>query len=797
MIRKISTLVFITCALAMASVPARAQMSDDAVIAYVKEGMASGKSQEDLMKELAVKGVTQQQAQRIKDRVEKEQSTQGVKGLAAVNQERNRNIAEGDADMELVMTVTEVVDSNKVLVYGRDIFTNENLTFAPNENIPTPPDYKLGPGDEIIVDIWGNNQTTIRQVLSPDGTINIPDVGLVSLNGMTVKEADSYLRKKLGQIYSVDGEDAKSEIKLTLGSIRSIQVNVMGEVTVPGTYFLSSLSTLYHALYRAGGVTDLGTLRNIKLVRKGKTVAEVDVYDFILNGKVQDGVTLEDGDIVIVPAYDRLVEIVGKVKRPMIYEMKEGETLADLIEYTGGFSGDAYKDNVSLVRQNGKEYQVYTVDAPEFAAFEVFDGDAVTVGAMLDRYTNKLEIKGAVYRPGIYQLGNDVETVGDLIRKADGLMGDAFTNRGIITRERDDFTFENIRFDIKAVLDGTASDVPLQKNDIVYIASIHDLNEIGTITVEGEVSAPGVFTYADNTTLEDAIMLAGGLLESSSTVKIDLYRRIKSPQSTTPPDVVGEEYTLTFKDGYVIDGEGDFILQPYDHIMVRRSPGYEEQRTVRSTGELVFPGTYAISKKEERLSDLVAKSGGLTQWAYVKGARLQRTMNPEEKTRMQSTIDVVGSAKDSINTENLDLADKYFVGIDLAAALAQPGSDADLVLREGDVLAVPEYINTVRISGNVLYPNTVTYDPSLSVKKYIEMAGGYGFRSKKNRVYIIYMNGNVAKARRGMNKVIEPGCEIVVPQKAVKEGQLQEILSVATTATSLATMMATITNIIK
>ena len=772
-------------------------MSDDAVIAYVKEGMASGKSQEDLMKELAVKGVTQQQAERIRDRVEKEQSTQGVKGLAAVNRERNRNIAEGDADMDLVMTVTEVVDSNKVLVYGRDIFTNENLTFMPNENIPTPPDYKLGPGDEIIIDIWGNNQTTIRQVLSPDGTINIPDVGLVSLNGMTVKEADSYLRKKLGQIYAVDGEDAKSEIKLTLGTIRTIQVNVMGEVAVPGTYFLSSLSTLYHALYRAGGVTDLGTLRNIKLVRKGKTIAEVDVYDFILNGKVQDSVNLEDGDIVIVPAYDKLVEIVGKVKRPMIYEMKEGETLADLIEYTGGFSGDAYKDNVNLVRQNGKEYQVYTVDAPDFAAFEVFDGDAVTVGAMLDRYTNKLEIKGAVYRPGIYQLGNGVETVGDLIRKADGLMGDAFTNRGIITRERDNLTFENIRFDIKAVLEGTAPDIPLQKNDIVYIASIHDLNEIGTITVEGEVSAPGVFTYADNTTLEDAIMLAGGLLESSSTVKIDLYRRIKSPQSTTPPDVVGEEYTLTFKDGYVIDGEGDFILQPYDHIMVRRSPGYEEQRTVRSTGELVFPGTYAISKKEERLSDLVAKSGGLTQWAYVKGARLQRTMNPEEKTRMQSTIDVVGSAKDSINTENLDLADKYFVGIDLAAALAQPGSDADLVLREGDVLAVPEYINTVRISGNVLYPNTVTYDPSLSVKKYIEMAGGYGFRSKKNRVYIIYMNGNVAKARRGMNKVIEPGCEIVVPQKAVKEGQLQEILSVATTATSLATMMATITNIIK
>ena len=774
-------------------------MSDDAVIAYVKEGMASGKSQDAMMKELAMRGVTQQQAERIRKRVEREQGTRTGVSVNPMTQERTRNVADSEEEMnveaDMAMSLSEVVDSNKVEVFGRNIFTNRGLTFAPSENIPTPQDYKLGPGDEVIIDIWGNNQATIRQTISPDGTLNIPDVGVISLNGMTVNEADSYLRKKLGQIYSVDGDDAKSEIKLTLGNIRTIQVNVMGEVLVPGTYYLSSLSNLYHALYRVGGVSDLGSLREIKLVRKGKTIAEVDVYDFILNGKAQEGITLEDGDIVIVPAYDRLVEVTGNVKRPMVYEMKDGETLADLIEYAGGFAGDAYKENISLVRQNGKEYQVYTVDAPDYAAFGLMDGDAVTIGAMLDRYSNKLEINGAVYRPGIYQLGNGVETVAQLIRKADGLKGDAFTNRGLITREREDLTLETIPFDVKAVLNGSSSDIKLQKNDIVYIASIHDLNDFGTITIEGEVARPGEFAYADNTSIEDIIMLAGGLLESASTVKIDITRRIKSPKSTTPSEVVGEAFTLTFKDGYVIDGEAGFLLQPYDHIMVRRSPGYEEQRIVRTTGELVFPGTYSLTKKEERLSDLVAKSGGLTQWAYVKGARLQRTMNGEEKTRMQSTMDVIDSAKDSINVDNLETSYTYFVGIDLTNALANPGSDADLVLREGDVLAVPEYINTVRISGNVLYPNTVTYSPNMTVGQYVDMAGGYGFKSKKSRAYIIYLNGNVAKARRYSKNVIEPGCEIVIPQKPDKEGNLQEILGVATTATSLATMIASVTNL--
>lgn len=799
MLKKLTTLFFVSCALALASVPAGAQMSDDAVIAYVKSGMASGKSQKDMAKELAARGVTQAQAERIKAKYEEEQASQTEAARVAGVQERQRRVNDGalstDAgDIDAVSM--EIANPGAKSVFGRNIFTTGGLTFAPSANLPTPVNYVLGPGDEVIIDIWGTNQATIRQTISPDGTINIPDIGMISLNGMTIKEADAFMKRKLGQIYSVDGEDAKSEIKLTLGNIRTIQVNMMGEIANPGTYYLSSLSNIYHALHRAGGVSRLGTLRDIQLIRKGKVIAHVDIYDFIRDGKMTD-IILEEGDIINVPTYNIIVDIAGNVKRPMSYELKEGETLADLVDYAAGFTGDAYTKNVRMIRKNGSEYQIFTIDEPEYAGFRLVDGDAVAVGAMLDRFENRIEIKGAVYRPGTYQLGDGISTVAQLIAKAEGLKGDAFTNRALITREREDLTLEIVPVDIKAILDGTAPDIELKKNDVLYIPSIHDLKDLGNVTVIGEVAKPGTYVYADNMTLEDAIMLAGGLLESASTVKIDVSRRIKNPTSNAPSETVGEVFTFSFKDGYVLDGEIGFVLQPYDQVMVRRSPGYETQRTVRVTGEVVFPGVYTLTKKEERISDLVAKSGGLTQWAYVKGARLLRRVIGEERTRMQSTLEILDSSRDSINIDRLDLRTNYFVGIDLEAALANPGSDADLVLREGDVLGVPEYINTVKITGNVMYPNTVTYNPNMKVKDYIVQAGGYGYRSKKSKAYIIYLNGTVERARRFSKNVVEPGCEIVVPQKRTKDSQLQEILSISTTAASLGTMIATIGNILR
>ena len=799
MLKRLFPVILVLSAFALASVPAAAQMSDDAVVEYVKDGIANGRSQNEMAMELAAKGVTREQVERIRNASQAGVLT-GNAARTAGEQERARRMNDGMMETPAVKVndvLEDVIEPEATPVFGRNIFTNDNLTFAPSTNLPTPEDYRLGPGDEVIIDIWGNNQATIRQTISPDGTINIPDIGLVSLNGMTIRQADSYMKRKLGQIYSVDGEDAKSEIKLTLGNIRTIQVNLMGEVAVPGTYYLSSLSNLYHALYRAGGVSDLGSLRDIQLVRKGKKVASVDVYDFIMNGKTPDNINLEEGDIIVVPAYARLVEVSGNVKRPMTYELRDGETVASLLDYAGGFSGNAYKENVRVVRQNGKEYQVYTVDAPDYASFVLEDGDELTVGQILDRYANRIEVKGAVYRPGIYQLGNGVSTVSQLIAKADGLKGDAFTNRALIHREREDLTLEVISVDVKGILNGTAADIELQKNDVLYIPSIHDLSDIGDITVEGEVARPGAFVFADNTTLEDAIMMAGGLLESASTVKIDVTRRIKDASSTSQSENIAEVFTFSFKDGYVLDGEPGFVLQPYDYIYVRRSPSYTEQISVEVRGEVVFPGTYNISRRTERLSDVIAKAGGINQWAYVKGARLSRKMDEEEKARLQSTLEVMDSAKDSIDVSTLATAERYYVGIDMEAALAKPGSDVDLVLREGDVLIVPQYNNTVKISGNVLYPNTVTYRPDMTVNDFVTMAGGYGFRSKKNKAYIIYMNGTVSRARRYSKGVVEPGCEIVVPKKRERKGALQEVLGVATTASSLATMMATIGNLLK
>lgn len=799
MIKRFATILIAIAAFASFSVPAKAQMSDDAVIAYVKQGMASGKSQDAMIQELALRGVTREQAERLKARMEKEQAgTSAVRTAGAQERARRTNdvMLEGD-QMETEVVLSGIEDAEGPQVFGRNIFTNRNLTFTPSTNIPTPAEYKLGPGDEVIIDIWGDNQATIRQTISPDGTINIPDLGVISLNGMTVKSADSYLRKKLGQIYSVDGADAKSEIKLTLGNIRTIQVNVLGEAATPGTYNLSSLSNILHALYRAGGVSELGSLRDIQLMRKGKKVATVDVYDFILNGKSADDIKLEEGDVIIVPAYDRLVEINGNVKRPMTYEMKDGETVADLVEYAGGFAGDAYKENISVVRQNGREYQVFTVDAPDYASFVLADGDELTVGQMLDRYANRLEIKGAVYRPGIYQLGEGVRTLSQLISKAEGLRGDAFTNRGLIHREREDLTLEVIPFDVKGIVNGSTQDIELKKNDVVYVPSIHDLQDLGTITVEGEVARPGAFVFAENTTLEDAIMQAGGLLESASVVKIDVSRRIKDSDSKEQTADIAEVFTFAFKDGYVLDGEAGFVLQPYDYVNVRRSPSYTEQAKVTINGEVAFPGAYTMTKRTYRISDLVANAGGVNQWAYVKGARLSRQMDAVEAAHLESTMDVMDSAKDSIDVSTIDMDKIYYVGIDLEAALANPGGPADLVLRKGDVLEVPQLNNTVRISGNVLYPNTVTYSPNMTVNDFVSQAGGYGFRSKKSKAYVVYMNGTVARAKRYSRDAVQPGCEIIVPKKREKQGGLQEVLSVATTATSLATMMATITNLVK
>lgn len=782
---------------------AQSSMTDQQVLEYVKQGMSEGKDQRQMATELARRGVTREQAERVKKLYEQEQgvSTSKMSGTE-LNEARLREATQEESTTSVLENPQpdsrELAQENQV--FGRNIFNTRNLTFEPSVNIATPPNYRLGPGDEVIIDIWGTSQNTIRQQISPDGTINIEKIGPVSLSGMTVSEANGYLKRVLGKTYSgLDAPDGTLEIRLTLGNTRTIQINVMGEVVQPGTYALSSFSTVFHALYRAGGVSDIGSLRNVQVTRNGKTVAKVDVYDFIMKGKTQDDIRLQEGDVIIVPAYEALVQISGNVKRPMKFEMKKNETLATLISYAGGFSADAYTRSLRVVRQNGEEYEINTVKEIDYSAYPMRNGDVVTAEAILNRFTNKLEVRGAVYRPGIYQLNGEINTVRALVNEAKGLMGDAFTNRAVLQREREDLTTEIISVDVRSIMAGTSPDIPLQKNDILYIPSIHDLEDRGDVTIFGEVAKPDSYSYSDNMTLEDLIIRAGGLRESASTVRVDVSRRIKDPKSTVSTDSIGQMFTFALKDGFVIDGEQGFTLQPYDQVFVRRSPGYQAQQNVQVTGEVIFGGTYAMTTTEERLSDLVKKAGGATPKAYLRGAKLIRVANDEEKKRMRDVINLMNRQFGEAMMDSLGIRveDTFSVGIDLEKAMANPGSEYDLVLREGDVLDIPKLNNTVKVNGAVMMPNTVGYLSGENANYYLDQAGGYALNAKKSKKFVIYMNGQVARIKGRSKDKIEPGCEIIVPSKKNKRVNVGEILGYASSFGSLATMFATISNLIK
>lgn len=777
-------------------------MSDQQVLEYVKEGIKQGKEQKQMAAELARKGVTKEQAMRVKELYEKQNNVDTAKSTGTdANESRLREeMKENTSDMlEDQPTTQDLVREDQV--FGRNIFNTKNLTFEPSSNLATPPNYRLGPGDEVIIDIWGASQNTIRQQISPDGTINIQKIGPVYLSGLTVSEANDYLKKSLNKIYNGlnNATDPSSDIRLTLGNIRTIQINVMGEVVQPGTYALSSFSTVFHALYRAGGVSDIGSLRNVQLVRNGKKLATIDVYEFIMKGNAQDDIRLQEGDVVIVPAYDVLVKISGKVKRPMRFEMKKDEPLSTLIKYAGGFEADAFTRSLRVVRQNGQEYEVNTVKDIDYSVYQMRNGDVVTAEAILNRFTNKLEIRGAVYRPGIYQLSGKLNTVRELVNEAQGLTGDAFLNRAVLYRQREDLTTEVLSVDIKPIMDGTAPNIALLKNDILYIPSIHDLEDRGNVRVHGEVAKPDSYPYADNMTLEDLIIQAGGLREAASTVRVDVSRRIKNPRSTVDNDTIGQMFSFALKDGFVIDGQPGFVLQPYDEIYVRRSPGYQAQQNVSIEGEILFDGTYALTNREERLSDLVKKAGGATNYAYLRGAKLTRVANANEKKRMSDVIRLMrrqlGEAM--IDSLGIEVENTFTVGIDLEKALVNPKSSADLVLREGDVISIPKNTNTVTIDGAVMMPNTVSYLEGKDINYYLNQSGGYSEDAKKSKKFIVYMNGQVTKVKGNGKKQIEPGCEIIVPSKAKKRTNMGEILGYATSFSSLGMMIASVANLIK
>ena len=779
------------------------QMSDEAVVKYALEGRQSGKSDQQIGKELLARGVTPEQVERLKQKYEDSRTSSETVAADQVISGQRRERPRSSSDT-LAVEIPPVPDpaergADSRAVFGRNVFRSRALTFEPNENQATPENYRLGPGDEVIIDIWGENERSLREEISPEGNIMVEQVGPVYLNGLTIKEANAKLRGVFGQIYAgVSGDSPASEVRVTLGRLRTIQVNVMGEVEMPGTYRLSSFATVFHALYQAGGVTDIATLRNIRVLRSGREVASVDIYKYLFHGDSKDDIRLEEGDIVLVPSYDLLVEVTGCVKRPMRYEMEAGEPLSQLLAYAGGFTGDAYGREVRVVRTMGREHELFNVDSVGYGTFALMDGDSVAVGRVLDRYANRIEVQGAVYRPGMYELGEGTHTVRELIGRAEGLREDAFRGRALLFRERDDLTPEIVAVDLEGVLSGRLTDISLRRNDVLVVSSVHDLEDRGGFTIGGEVARPGVYPYAAHTTVEDLIVQAGGLLDGASTVKVEVSRRLKDPKSTTPSNGVGKVYAFSLKEGLVVDGEAGFELAPFDVVEVRRSPGYQPQRQVVLDGEVVFTGNYTLIRKNERLSDLVKRAGGITDDAYVRGGRLIRRMNEEERAVRDAALRAAQQNRgaDSVSLEKLMADDYYAVGIELDKALSNPGSDYDVVLREGDRLVVPEYVSTVKINGDVMYPNTTVYLKDKRVKYYIAQAGGYGARAKRNKAYIVYMNGRVARVK-GRAKV-EPGCEIIVPSKRDRKRMgIAEILGLTTSAASIGTMAASIANMTK
>ena len=831
---------------------AQSSMTDDQVMQYIIKEHSAGTSQAQIVTKLMQKGVDISQIRRIRNKYQKEINEKGASATAdaAVNEtdkmmrkgtntkrERTTQTTEEKQEMTTTQrrqptkkkkasTVTadkpatqyfserkdelteEDVDFafedneesdyeeqlfNGKRVFGRDIFNKDNLTFEPAMNIATPQNYVLGPGDNVKVDIYGASQASNVYTISPDGDITITGYGPVNVSGLTVSQAQARLRSTLGSRYS------SSSIKMGLGQTRTITINVMGEVQAPGTYTLSAFASVFHALYMAGGVSEIGTLRNIKVYRNGRLVSSVDVYDYILNGKLTGNIRLADNDVIVVGPYDCMVEVTGNVKRPMYYEMKKTESVSSALKYAGGFTSDAYTKSLRVTRKNGNKMTVFNVGEFDMTSFKVSDGDIVSAETIITRYENMVEIKGAVFRPGMYQLGGDITTVGTLLKACEGVTEEAFTNRAVMHRMNTDRTLKVISVDVKGILAGTTPDISLQNEDVLFIPTKSEMQNDRTLTIHGEVMYPGEYHYADNETLEDFILQAGGLKETASTVKVDVSRRIYDSKATSTDSIIAKTYSFALKEGFVIDGEPGFILEPYDQVYVRRSPGYEEQQNVFVEGEVNFPGTYALSKRQTRLSDVIKAAGNPNHMAYIKGARLERHITDEERMRMQEVIKMTkmqGGQGDSIDVNKIDFGDRYYVGIQLDKAIENPGSDYDMILRDGDRIIVPQYINTVKISGDVLYPNTVLYKKGEKAKYYVNQAGGFGSNAKKSHTYIVHMNGTVNQMGKGDRPT--PGCEIIVPTKPARDAtKLTQYLAIGTSTASIATMIATIANLIK
>ena len=789
-------LIATTLGLMMALGVSAQGMSDQQVISFIASEVKAGTSQSQIVTKLMQKGVKIDQIRRMRNQYDKQISSRGLSvaadGAVSMAAERMKGNSDGttsqelttarrgttgtieqdaaeevkDVEQDVMATQGTAPDANGKVVFGRNLFSQANPNFQPNVNTPIPTTYVLGPGDQVVVDIYGASQQTLIHTISPEGTVTVSGYGPIYLSGLTVAAAQQKLRNTIGSRYK------SSDLRLTIGNTRTIQVNIMGEVRAPGTYHLSAFANVFYALYRAGGPSSLGTLRNIKVYRNGRLVTIVDLYEFILNGRLAGNINLQDNDVIQVPTYECLVGITGSVKRPMFYEMRKNESVATLLKYAGGFTGDAHKTSVNLVRQTGERYQVYTIGEFDMSTFKLEDNDAITVDGMINRFENMVEIKGAIFRPGQFQLGGNVTSVRGLIEAAGGLTEDAYQEHAVLHRLKADRSLEILPVDVQGIMGGTVADIPLKNEDVLFIMTQEDLRQERTLTISGQVMSPGTYEYADNVTIEDLIVMAGGLRDQASLMRVEVSRVLRDKYATKKTNQYAQKFHFDLKNGLFIDQDRKFLLEPYDHVTIYASPVFNQSKMVTVRGEVHWEGTVAMEQRNTHLSDIIEMAGGITEQAYLRGATLMRKMSEEERTRMQATMKAVQNLLhekgDSVTYEKLDLDNNYPVYIDLEQAMKKPGCDADILMREGDQIFIPEYNPIVRVSGEVMFPNSMFYESGKNYKYYVNQAGGFGNRAKKSKAFIVYQNGKASLVKDGAKP--EPGCEIVIPSKKRKKG---------------------------
>lgn len=779
------------------------QLTDDQIKSFVQRAEQSGMTEQQLENAALARGMQPVELEKLKTRIDKIKNEGDTKTDSDKFHDRSRSYKTTDENKQInkddlfqgkkrdetdqkeqsednlfdtLTSKTKKTEKKKPeeKIFGFSLFNNKKLSFEPSLNIPTPENYQLGPGDELIIDVWGASQQTYQQKISPEGSIIISNVGPISLSGMTIKDATGKIKKELSNIYAgLRGASPNTFLKVSIGNVRSIKVNIVGEVSMPGSYTLPSLATVFNALYAAGGPSLNGTLRNVRVVRENKTIATLDFYDFLLKGEQKNNVTLQDQDVIFINPYESRVEVKGEVKRPMIYDTRSSETLKDLIYFTGGYTGKAYSQQIKIYRKTSRENRVVDVSLTQMDTFKIANGDEVMVDSILNRFENRVEIKGAVYRPGIFSLGDSL-TLKQLITKAEGLRGDAFKNRAVIYRTKDDLTMEVVSVDLGSLLANSTPDVSLQREDLVVVPSIFDIKEEYKIDIEGEIRKPGSYPYVSGATVEDLILQSGGLLESASYARLEIARRIKNSVAENTSNQVAEIYQFQIsQDLKLTEAASRFTLKPFDQVFIRRSPGYMIQALVKVEGEVAFPGSYSIANKMERVSDLVKRAGGLTPEAYVKGARLVRKLPIDEQMRAKALKRLRAQLKDSVKIDFTE-ENESAIGINLDKILANPQSGYDLFLQEGDLLRIPKELQTVRVSGEVLYPVTVRYKSGKRLKSYVSSAGGFGPQAKKSMTYIIYANGSVDRTHKilffNAFPKVEPGAEIVVPRKPERKG---------------------------